>query len=163
MMPGMARKRHLMVEKREDALAEAVNKLARERDGTARFSEIGIITSGVCYQYVRDALPDASTLKLGMVYPLPMRTIEEFAKQVKRLIVIEELEGLDRKRHQGRRDRLRGQGAYRHSGRAERGSHPLRRVSRAAGMRCAVGTPPPAAHAMPRLPAPRNISRDQQH
>ena len=93
MMPGMARKRHLQVEKREDFLSEAANQMpincVKLRD-----TSIGIITSGVCYQYVRDALPNASTLKLGMVYPMPMKLIQSFAAKVDRLIVIEELEGL---------------------------------------------------------------------
>ena len=93
MMPGMARKRHVQVEKREEFLAEAANQMpinvVKLRD-----TKVGVITSGVCYQYVRDALPNASTLKLGMVYPLPMKLIADFAKQVDRLIVIEELEGL---------------------------------------------------------------------
>ena len=93
MMPGMARKRHLKVEARETFLAEAANRMpvnvVKMRD-----TSVGIVTSGVCYQYVRDAMPHASTLKLGMVYPLPMKLIREFAKQVDRLIVVEELEGL---------------------------------------------------------------------
>jgi indolepyruvate ferredoxin oxidoreductase, alpha subunit len=93
MMPGMAKKRHLAVEEREKKLAEAVND-SPVNGIELRDPEIGVVTSGVCYQYVRDALPEASTLKLGMVYPLPMRKIEAFAKLVKRLIVIEELEGL---------------------------------------------------------------------
>ena len=93
MMPGMAKKRHLVVEEREKKLAEAVND-SPVNVTELRNPEIGVITSGVCYQYVRDALPEASTLKLGMVYPLPMKKIAAFAKQVKRLIVIEELEGL---------------------------------------------------------------------
>ncbi|MDD3214843.1 MAG: thiamine pyrophosphate-dependent enzyme, partial [Eubacteriales bacterium] len=93
MMPGMARKRHLKVEEREEFLAAAADRLPinvmKLRD-----TSVGIITSGVCYQYVRDALPNASTLKLGMVYPLPMKMIREFAEKVDKLIVIEELEGL---------------------------------------------------------------------
>jgi len=93
MMPGMARKRHLKVEKREEFLAEAVNSMpinvVKMRD-----TAIGIVTSGASYQYVCDALPNASTLKLGMVYPLPMKLIASFATKVQRLIVIEELEGL---------------------------------------------------------------------
>lgn len=93
MMPGMARKRHPKVEARENFLAEAANRMpvnvVKMRD-----TSVGIITSGVCYEYVRDAMPDASTLKLGMVYPLPMKLIAEFAKKVDRLIVVEELEGL---------------------------------------------------------------------
>ena len=93
MMPGMARKRHLVVEERENALAEAANTLSINRI-EMRSADIGIVTSGACYQYVRDALPDASVLKLGMVYPLPMKLIAEFAGKVKQLIVVEELEGL---------------------------------------------------------------------
>ncbi|HNW87495.1 MAG TPA: indolepyruvate ferredoxin oxidoreductase subunit alpha [Candidatus Limiplasma sp.] len=93
MMPGMARKRHLQVEKREVFLAEAVNQMPINVM-TLREPSIGIITSGASYQYVRDALPNASTLKLGMVYPLPMKLIASFAAKVERLIVIEELEGL---------------------------------------------------------------------
>ena len=93
MMPGMARRRHLVVEKRENALAEAANELSINRV-EMRDRTLGIVTSGACYQYVREALPEASVLKLGMVYPLPMKLLAEFAAQVDRLIVIEELEGL---------------------------------------------------------------------
>ena len=93
MMPAMAKKRHPKVEARESFLAEAANQLpvnvVRMRD-----TSVGIITSGVCYEYVRDAMPFASTLKLGMVYPLPLKLIREFAQKVDRLIVVEELEGL---------------------------------------------------------------------
>ena len=93
MMPAMARKRHLTVEKRETFLAEAADRMPINLT-EMRDTQLGVITSGACYQYVRDALPQASTLKLGMVYPLPMRLIAAFAAKVKRLIVIEELEGL---------------------------------------------------------------------
>ena len=93
MMPGMARKRHVLVEQREAAFEEAVN-ISPLNEIVYRDRAIGIITSGVSYQYVRDALPEASTLKLGIVYPLPMQMIAEFAKSVDRLVVIEELEGL---------------------------------------------------------------------
>lgn len=93
MMPGMARQRHLQVEKREAFLAQAVNKMPINRM-KLRDAGMGIITSGACYQYVREALPNASVLKLGMVYPLPMKLISSFAEQVDRLIVVEELEGL---------------------------------------------------------------------
>ena len=53
---------------------------------------IGIITSGIPYQYVKEALPNASILKLGMVNPLPKKLIETFAEQVEKLYIIEELE-----------------------------------------------------------------------
>ena len=93
MMPAMARKRHPVVEARELKLAKDANTMAINRV-EIRDTKVGIITSGACYQYVRDAMPEASTLKLGLVYPLPMELIADFAGQVDKLIVIEELEGL---------------------------------------------------------------------
>jgi len=55
-------------------------------------NSIGIITSGIAYQYVKDAVPEASVLKLGIVYPLNAQEIKEFSVQVKKLFVIEESE-----------------------------------------------------------------------
>ncbi|HBV96225.1 MAG: indolepyruvate ferredoxin oxidoreductase [Peptococcaceae bacterium BICA1-7] len=54
--------------------------------------EVGVITSGISFQYVRETLPGASVLKLGMTYPLPAELIKRFAAGVKRLFVVEELE-----------------------------------------------------------------------
>lgn len=48
--------------------------------------KIGIITSGIAYQYAKEAAPDASFLKLGMVYPLPEKKIREFAQNVSRFM-----------------------------------------------------------------------------
>lgn len=93
MMPAMARKRHPVVEERGKVLAKQANAMEINRM-EMRDPAVGIITSGACYQYVRDAMPQASTLKLGLVYPLPMALIADFAAKVDRLIVIEELEGL---------------------------------------------------------------------
>ena len=53
-------------------------------------AELGIITSGISYQHVLDAAPEASVLKLGMTYPLPMETIKKFAAGVKRCLIVEE-------------------------------------------------------------------------
>ena len=53
---------------------------------------IGVITCGIAYQYVKEVIPKASILKLGMSYPLPMTKIKAFAKSVKKLFIIEELE-----------------------------------------------------------------------
>ena len=91
MMPAMARKRHVEVEKRMALLREFSNtsELNRIEWGS---KEIGVITSGIAYQYAREAFGDVSYLKVGMVYPLPLKLIEEFAKEVKVLYVIEELE-----------------------------------------------------------------------
>lgn len=91
MMPGSAIKRHLYVEQRmkdmtEDSNDFAINKV--EYNDTS----IGFITSGIPYQYVKEACPNASVLKLGMVYPLPRKLIEEFASKVDKLYIFEELE-----------------------------------------------------------------------
>lgn len=93
MMPGMAKKRHLVVEKREAFLSEAADHMPINRV-EMRDTKLGVITSGTCYQYVREALPEASVLKLGMVYPLPMGMIKAFSEKVDELVVVEELEGL---------------------------------------------------------------------
>ena len=53
---------------------------------------IGIITSGVCYAYVKEVFPKASVLKLGMTFPLPPKKIKEFADGVDKVIVLEELD-----------------------------------------------------------------------
>jgi indolepyruvate ferredoxin oxidoreductase alpha subunit len=54
--------------------------------------EFGVVTSGVAYQYAREVFPKASFLKLGMTYPLPRKLLQDFASQVKQIIVVEELE-----------------------------------------------------------------------
>lgn len=90
MMPANARVKHVVVEERMWKMSEDANSLSVNRieEGSG---EIGIICSGGVYQYVKEALPEASVLKLGMVYPLPYKLIEKFAKSVKRCIVAEEL------------------------------------------------------------------------
>ncbi|MFM9587345.1 hypothetical protein, partial [Streptomyces caniscabiei] len=55
-----------------------------------RSGKIGIVCAGATYQYVRDALPEASVLKLGLTYPLPEQKIAEFSDEVEDLYVIEE-------------------------------------------------------------------------
>lgn len=94
MMPAKAQLRHVVVEERElnlRALAETT-PLNRVEDNHAK---IGVIASGIAYQYAKEALGDgASYLKLGMVYPLPVKLIEDFAKTVDTLYVIEELDDI---------------------------------------------------------------------
>lgn len=92
MTPAGARARHVVVEQRRAALAEFA-----ETTGVNRVEwnteEIGVITSGVVYQYAREALGDrVSYLKLGFTHPLPQKMIRDFAARVKKLYVIEELE-----------------------------------------------------------------------
>lgn len=91
MMPGNAKGRHLVVEERNnkmtlDGASFPINRVEY------RDKKIGVITSGIPYQYVREALKDASVLKLGIVNPLPRTLIEEFAKNVDTLYIVEELE-----------------------------------------------------------------------
>lgn len=91
MMPGNAIKRHLVVEERLKRMAEDANTLDLNRV-EYKDTKIGVITSGIPYQYVREALPEASVLKLGLVHPLPRKLIEEFASRVETLYIVEELE-----------------------------------------------------------------------
>lgn len=91
MMPGNAKLRHVEIEKRNQELAEAANTLPVNRV-EMNDTKIGVITSGIPYQYVKEALPKASVLKLGMVNPLPRKLIEDFASKVDTLYVVEELD-----------------------------------------------------------------------
>ncbi len=91
MMPANAKVRHLAVEKRELALMVDGCSLPVNRVEYDDLS-IGVITSGIPYQYVKEALPNASVLKLGIVNPLPRKLIEEFASRVERLYIVEELD-----------------------------------------------------------------------
>jgi indolepyruvate ferredoxin oxidoreductase alpha subunit len=91
MMPAMARRRHVEVEKRQSLLRQFSDSSDLNVIVWGN-KDIGIITSGVAYQYSREVFPHASFLKIGMVYPLPEAMIRDFAKEVKELYVIEELE-----------------------------------------------------------------------
>ena len=91
MMPGNAIKRHLVVEARMKKMAEDASSMPINR-AEYRDLSVGFITSGIAYQYVREAMPEASVLKLGLVNPLPKKLIEEFAAKVDRLYIFEELE-----------------------------------------------------------------------
>ena len=91
MMPGMAKLRHVVVEKRMNDLAEEASEFCVNRR-EMRDTKIGVICSGTAYQYVREAAPEASVLKIGLVNPLPEKLIREFAASVEKLYVMEELE-----------------------------------------------------------------------
>lgn len=88
-MPAMARKLHIAQEARLKAFEDDSNRFY-VNEIMMREQSIGIVTSGICYQYVKEALPEASILKLATVYPLPMERIREFATKVDKLVVIEE-------------------------------------------------------------------------
>lgn len=90
MMPANARVKHTTVEARMERISNDFNAFPVNRIEQGS-KDLGIICAGGVYQYVKEALPDASILKLGTVWPLPYSLIEEFAKSVKRCIVAEEL------------------------------------------------------------------------
>ena len=59
---------------------------------SAKAKSLGIVTSAVAYQYVREIFPDCQILKLGWTNPLPKALVAKFAKTVKKLLVVEELD-----------------------------------------------------------------------
>lgn len=94
MMPAFARSRHAFVEERTKKLIEyaeqsPLNKVVDNGGDT------GVITSGICYQYAREALGDTvSCLKLGIVNPMPEKLIKDFCAKYKKVYVIEELDDI---------------------------------------------------------------------
>jgi indolepyruvate ferredoxin oxidoreductase, alpha subunit len=91
MLPSNAKKRHLFVEDRLVRLGEwaETTPLNRIIDGDKK---LGFITSGISFQYVREAFPEAAVLKLGVSFPLPEKLIRQFAASVGKLAVVEELD-----------------------------------------------------------------------
>ena len=95
MMPGNAKKRHPIVEQRTLRLTEfaEISTINRLENGTD--SSLGIITSSTSYQYVKEVCGDKyPVLKLGMINPLPVKKIKDFANTVSKVIVVEELDGI---------------------------------------------------------------------
>ena len=93
MMPGYAKKKHPIVEQRTKDLTEFAENCEFNSCYIANNSEIGIVTSGTCYQYVKEVFGDSvSVFKIGMINPMPKKSLIDFAGKVKRLIVVEELD-----------------------------------------------------------------------
>ena len=91
--PANAYKNRVKVEEQMAALAEYSNTSPLQKL-EMKGSEVGVITASIAYQYAKDVFPeDTSFLKLGLTNPLPMKLIREFASKVKKLYVIEELDG----------------------------------------------------------------------
>ncbi len=91
MLPVYARLRRPLIEQRLVSLAEYAETFLMNRVTWGETS-LGVVTSGVAYQYAREVFPKASFLKLGMTFPLPRGLLRNFATRVDRLIVIEELD-----------------------------------------------------------------------
>jgi indolepyruvate ferredoxin oxidoreductase alpha subunit len=92
MMPAMAKARRLDLDKRIDALREFAETTGLNR-AEYRGSDVGIVCSGVCYEHVREAAPELSTLKLGLTFPLPEQLLREFFSAVETVHVVEEADG----------------------------------------------------------------------
>ncbi len=91
MVPANARRRHPVVEERLKQLAEFADSTPINYIEPGD-SKLGIVSAGVSYHYAREVFPDATFLKLGMVYPLPEKLIRKFADQVETIVVVEELD-----------------------------------------------------------------------
>ncbi len=91
MMPVNSRVRHVAVEQRMKALSEFAETTPLNR--IEKGGKIGVIAAGICFQYAKEALGEkASYLKLGVVNPLPVKLIKDFAAGVDELYVLEELD-----------------------------------------------------------------------
>ncbi len=94
MVPAFAKARHIVVEERTKKLTEFAEKSPLNKTEINN-GKIGVITSGISYQYAKEALGDGvSYLKLGMVNPLPVKLIQDFASKFDTVYVIEELDDI---------------------------------------------------------------------
>jgi indolepyruvate ferredoxin oxidoreductase alpha subunit len=93
MIPAYARPRHNLVLEREAKLKTyfAQSEINRWEEGSGDTS-FGVIAAGTCYPYVREVLPDANVLKLGVSWPLPDDLLRRYCESVDRIFVVEELE-----------------------------------------------------------------------
>jgi len=92
MLPAFARPKHVKVEERTEKLIQWAqgSDINQFEDNGAK---VGVIAAGTVYQYAKEALGGSvNYLKLGMVYPLPEQLIRDFAKNLEKLYVIEELD-----------------------------------------------------------------------
>lgn len=93
MIPAFAKKRRWSLKERLEALERYSEQFPFNKIEWGKNREVGIITSGVCYQYVKEVFGDeVSVLKLSMTFPLPKKLIGDFAEKVKEIYVVEELD-----------------------------------------------------------------------
>jgi indolepyruvate ferredoxin oxidoreductase alpha subunit len=91
MIPGFARRRHPVMEQRLKDLATYAETFPYNKVEWGERS-LGVVANGVAYQYAREVFPEASYLRLGMSWPLPEKLIRDFAAQVDKIVVVEELD-----------------------------------------------------------------------
>ncbi len=94
MMPGNAKKRHPVVEARTRALVEYAETADINSIEAGRCNAMGFIASSTSYQYVKEVFGDRyPVMKLGMIWPMPVKKIVDFAASVEKLVIVEELDG----------------------------------------------------------------------
>lgn len=141
MLPGFARARRTILLERLARLAAHVEESPLNRM-ELRDPAVGIVTSGSAYQYVREALPEASVLKLAFTNPLPAALVRDFASRVGRLIVVEELEPYLEDALRALGLAVEGKAFFPRQG--ELGPDPVRAGFRAAGLLATNGATAPA-------------------
>ncbi len=91
MLPGFARPKHPVIEARLDDMRKEGENSPMNRIEKGDTS-VGIVSSGIAYEYAKEAQPGATFLKLGFTYPISPKLVADFAKTVDKLIVVEELD-----------------------------------------------------------------------
>lgn len=147
MLPVHARLRHPLMEERLVKLADyaETTTLNQVLWGDRK---LGVVTSGVAYQYAREVFPKSSFLKLGMSYPLPRNLLRHFASQVDRVIVIEELDPFLQENIQAMGIKVTGKEFIPRVG--ELNPDIIEETSRNAGL--LAGAPPRRVETIPELP-----------
>ena len=125
MMPASAIGRHKVVEARENLMAQEASDFPINKVEYLD-KKVGFITSGVAYQYVKEAAPNASVLKLGIVNPLPKKLIEEFISSVDEVYIFEELEPVIEEQVRGWGYKVKGKDVFTKQG--EYSANMLKRV-----------------------------------
>ncbi len=93
MMPGYAKLKHPIVEKRTEALRQYAETTSLNQVILNKGTDVGVICAGTTYTYAREALGDkVSYLKLGLIHPMPVKLIQDFASKMSKVYVIEELD-----------------------------------------------------------------------
>ena len=99
-VPAFSPAQRLNAQKRTVAMEKAaskskLNRVVKPAAGvkiSAAAKKLGIVTSAVAYQYVKEIFPDVAILKLGWTNPLPKALVAKFARSVENLLVVEELD-----------------------------------------------------------------------
>ena len=93
MMPGNAKRRHPVVEARTQALIAYAETSELNRVEAGQSNAMGFITSSTSYQYIKEVMGDKyPVMKLGMIWPMPVQKIRDFAASVEKLVIVEELD-----------------------------------------------------------------------